>query len=123
MLLGPFRTVLLPGLMPAHVGIMRRRDFNPPLRHSSHSLKNSERLALLDVANEGKAAAALLLLGLARAVFVFHAAGTRAFAGTHRDSVGIRCWDQVAVWLSTLAALVFSPRSRTSFLMSFGWRE
>lgn len=110
--LGPFLTVLWPGLMPAHVGIMRRRDFNLPLCHFSHSLKHSERLALLAVANEGKAAAVLLLFGLARAVFVFHAARTRPFAGTRRDSVGIRCWYQVAVWLSTLAALGFNPRRR-----------
>lgn len=112
MLLGLFHTVLLPGLMPAHVGIMRRRDFNLPLRHFLHSLKNSVRLAVLAVAKEGKADVVLLLFGLAGAVFVFHAAGTRPFAGTRRDSVRIRCWFQVAVWLSTLAALISNPQCR-----------
>lgn len=41
---------------------------------------------------------------------MFHAAGTRPFAGTCRDSVRIRCWYQVAVWLSTSATLIFNPR-------------
>lgn len=30
--------------------------------------------------------------------------------GRSLDSVGIRCWYQVAVWLSALAALVFNPQ-------------
>lgn len=67
---------------------------------------------MLAVASEGKADVVLLLFGLAGAVFMFHAAGTRPFAGTRRDSVRISCWYQVAVWLSTLAALVFNPRRR-----------
>lgn len=80
------------------------------------------------MANEGEVEAVLLLFGLAGAVFVFHAAGTRPFAGTRRDSVRIRCSHQVAVWLSTLAALLFNPRRRKQvaqvfFMMGFGWRK
>lgn len=41
---------------------------------------------------------------------MFHAAGTRPSAGTCRDSVRIRCWYQVALWLSTSATLIFNPR-------------
>lgn len=65
---------------------------------------------MLAVASKGKADVVLLLFGLAGGVFVFHAAGTRPFAGGCRDSVRIRCWYQVAVWLSTLAALILNPR-------------
>lgn len=67
---------------------------------------------MLAVASEGKADVVLLLFGLAGAVFVFRAAGTPPCAGTRGDSVGIRCWDQVAVCLSTLAALISNPRRR-----------
>lgn len=62
--------------------------------------------------SEGKADAVVLLFGLAGGVFVFHAPGTRPFAGTCRDSVRIRCWYQVAVWLSPLAALIFNPQRK-----------
>lgn len=37
--------------MPAH---MRQKEFNLSLRHFSHSLKKSERLVVLVVANEGQ---------------------------------------------------------------------